>query len=72
MAAIGAREKAMMKLEAGVQKALVWILAELKTNPKANRAALIDQAGMRFHLTPLQSESLYRHFASPPDATGAK
>jgi hypothetical protein len=61
-----------MKLETGVQKALTWILAELKANPKADRATLIDQAGMRFHLTPLQSETLYRHFANAPDATGAQ
>jgi len=59
----------MVKLETGVQKAVDWIAGELKANPKSDRSALIDRAGMRFHLTPLQAEYLYRHFARPTQAT---
>jgi hypothetical protein len=59
----------MLKLETGVQKAVDWIVGELKANPNSDRSTLIDQAGMRFHLTPLQAEYLYRHFARPDQAS---
>lgn len=59
----------MVTLETGVQQAVDWIAAELKASPKADRSTLIDQAGLRFHLTPRQAEYLYRHFARPSQAT---
>ena len=42
----------MVTLETGVQKAVDWIAGELKANPKSDRSALIDQAGMRLPCAP--------------------
>jgi hypothetical protein len=52
-------------MDSVLKKAIEWIASEMKANPKANRLALIDQASTRFHLSPLQAEHLYRHFAAP-------
>jgi hypothetical protein len=45
----------MGNMDSALQKATEWITAELKANSKADRLALIDQAGMRFHLSPLEA-----------------
>ena len=55
----------MGTMDSALKKAIEWIAAEMKANPKANRLALIDQASARFHLSPLQAEHLYRHLAAP-------
>ncbi len=55
----------MGNMDSVLEKAIEWIASEMKANPKANRLALIDQASTRFHLSPLQAEHLYRHFAAP-------
>jgi hypothetical protein len=55
----------MGNTDSALKKAIEWIASEMKANPKANRLALIDQASTRFHLSPLQAEHLYRHFAAP-------
>jgi len=55
----------MGTMYSALKKAIEWIAAEMKANPKANRLALIDQASARFHLSPLQAEHLYRHLAAP-------
>jgi len=55
----------MGNMDSVLKKAIEWIASEMKANPKANRLALIDQASTRFHLSPLQAEHLYRHFAAP-------
>lgn len=55
----------MGSTDGALKKAIEWIAAEMNTNPKADRLALIDQASSRFHLTPLQAEHLYRHVAAP-------
>jgi hypothetical protein len=55
----------MGNMDSVLKKAIEWIASEMKANPKANRPALIDQASTRFHLSPLQAEHLYRHFAAP-------
>lgn len=52
-------------MDSPLKKAIEWIAAETKADPKADRLALIDQASNRFHLSPLQAEHLYRHLAAP-------
>jgi hypothetical protein len=55
----------MGNTDSAVKKAIEWIVSEMKMNSKADRAALIDQASLRFHLSPVQAEHRYRHFAAP-------
>ena len=54
----------MGNMDSALKKAIEWIVSEMKANPKADRLVLIDQAGIRFHLSPLQAEHLYRHLAA--------
>ncbi len=54
----------MGSMDSALEKAIEWIAAETKASPKSDRMDLIDQASARFHLSPLQAEHLYRHFAA--------
>jgi len=49
--------------EAPIKQAVQWIDEQLRDNPKADRTRLIDDAGRRFDLTPLDSEFLLRHLS---------
>lgn len=49
--------------EAPIKQAVQWIDEQLRDNPKADRTRLIDEAGRRFDLTPLDSEFLLRHLS---------
>jgi len=49
--------------EALIKQAVKWIDEQLRDNPKADRTRLIDDAGRRFDLTPLDSEFLLRHLS---------
>jgi len=49
--------------EAPIKQAVQWIDEQLHDNPKADRSKLIDEAGRRFDLTPLNSEFLLRHLS---------
>lgn len=49
--------------EAPIKQAVKWIDEQLQKNPKAERTKLIDEAGRRFDLTPLDSEFLLRHLS---------
>ncbi|MGH7399021.1 MAG: hypothetical protein ACRELW_15915 [Candidatus Rokuibacteriota bacterium] len=49
--------------EAPIKQAVNWIDEQLQDNPTADRSKLIDEAGRRFDLTPLDSEFLIRHLA---------
>ncbi|HEX7785942.1 MAG TPA: hypothetical protein VF653_06950 [Methylomirabilota bacterium] len=40
-----------------------WIDDQLLDHPEADRMKLIDEAGRRFDLTPLDSEFLLRHLS---------
>ena len=50
--------------EAPIKQAVKWIDEQLRDNPKADRTRLIDDAGRRFDLTPLDSEFLLRHLSA--------
>jgi hypothetical protein len=49
--------------EAPIKQAVQWIDDQLHDNPQADRSKLIDEAGRRFDLTPLDSEFLLRHLS---------
>ena len=49
--------------EAPIKQAVKWIDEQLADHPQADRMRLIDEAGRRFDLTPLDSEFLLRHLA---------
>ena len=51
--------------EAPIKQAVKWIDEQLHDDPRADRTRLIDEAGRRFDLTPLDSEFLLRHLAQP-------
>ncbi len=46
-----------------VREAARYILEEKKERPGADLHTLIDEAGMRFNLTPIESDSLARILA---------
>jgi hypothetical protein len=49
--------------EAPIKQAVKWIDEQLHDNSKADRTKLIDEAGRRFDLTPLDSEFLVRQLS---------
>ncbi|HEY7518390.1 MAG TPA: hypothetical protein VIE36_08875 [Methylomirabilota bacterium] len=49
--------------EALIKQAVKWIDDRLHDNPKADRTQLIDEAGRRFDLSPLDTDFLVRHLA---------
>ena len=54
--------------EAPIKQAVKWIEEQLHDRPDADRARLIDEAGRRFDLTPLDAEFLLRHLAARPSS----
>jgi hypothetical protein len=49
--------------EAPIKQAVKWIDEQLHDNPQADRTKLIDEAGRRFDLPPLDSEFLVRQLS---------
>jgi hypothetical protein len=49
--------------EAPIKAAIKWIDEQLREHPDADRLKLMDEAGRRFDLTPVDEEFLLRHFA---------
>lgn len=41
-----------------VHKAVLWIAEQRRENPDAHLPDLLDEAGLRFDLTPIEEESL--------------
>jgi hypothetical protein len=48
--------------EAPIRAAIKWIDEQLREHPDVNRLKLVDEAGRRFDLTPMDQEFLLRHF----------
>lgn len=48
-----------------VRRALVYLDGERERCPEKHLAALLDEAGMRFNLTPAEAVSLERLFRDP-------
>ena len=53
---------AVISPSAKVQEAAKFINEQLNVNPGKSLSSLLDEAGMRFNLTPLDTESLQRIF----------
>lgn len=49
--------------EAPIKQAIKWIDEQLRDNPQADRAKLVDEASRRFDLTPLDADFLWRFLA---------
>jgi hypothetical protein len=49
--------------ETPIKQAVTWIDDQLRDNPAADRVKLVDEASMRFDLTPLDADFLYRLLA---------
>jgi hypothetical protein len=49
--------------EAPIKQAIKWIDEQLRDQPEADRMKLVDEAGRRFDLTPLDADFLIRHLA---------
>ncbi|MBI2015264.1 MAG: hypothetical protein HYS77_06975 [Candidatus Rokubacteria bacterium] len=49
--------------EAPIKQAVQWIDDQLRDDPKADRAKLVDEASRRVDLSPLDSDFLWRHLA---------
>ena len=56
----------MAQGEAPIKQAVAWIEEQLREQPGADRVKLVDEAGRRFDLTPLDTDFLVRHLASRP------
>jgi hypothetical protein len=57
--------------EGSVKQAVKWIDDQLHERPTADRSKLVDEAGRRFDLSPLDADFLLRHLAERPKPTGA-
>ena len=51
-----------------VRKAAAFVAETRKEAPTRSLTSILDEAGMRFNLTPLDSEALYRLFPDSPQA----
>jgi hypothetical protein len=56
--------------EAPIKQAIKWIDEKLHEQPRADRVKLVDEAGRRFDLTPLDEDFLLRHLAERPKPKG--
>ena len=45
-----------------IRKAAAFVAESRKEQPERSLESILDEAGMRFNLTPLDSEALYRLF----------
>jgi hypothetical protein len=54
--------KDRMELQVGLKKAVQWIDEQRREHPEVKLAKLIDEAGFKFELTPLEADFLYRQF----------
>ena len=54
--------------EPPIKAAIKWMDEALRDRPDADRLTLIDEAGRRFDLTPMDEEFLLRHFSGRPSS----
>jgi hypothetical protein len=51
-----------------IRKAAAFVAETRKEAPTRSLESILDEAGMRFNPTPLDSEALYRLFSDSPQA----
>ena len=61
----------MAQGEAPIRQAIMWIDERLREEPSVDRVKLVDEAGRRFDLTPLDADFLFRHLADRPKGPAA-
>lgn len=61
----------MAQGEAPIKQAVAWIEERLREQPAVDRVKLVDEAGRRFDLTPLDTDFLFRHLAEHPEGPAA-
>ena len=49
--------------ESGIKQAVRWLEEQLHERPDADRVRLVDEAGRRFDLSPMDTDFLFRHLA---------
>jgi hypothetical protein len=49
----------------GIRRALLWLDERVKEAPAAPRARLVEEAAVRFDLTPLEAEFLIANWVQP-------
>ena len=49
--------------EAPLKQAVKWIEDQLVNNPKADGLKFVEQASLRFDLSPVDADFLFRHLA---------
>jgi len=52
--------------ESGIKQAVRWLDEQLREHPDADRVRLVDEAGRRFDLSPMDTDFLFRHLAEWP------
>ncbi len=57
--------------ETPIKQAVKWIEEQLRDHPDTDRTRLLDEAGRRFDLSPLDADFLLRHLAQRPPAREA-
>lgn len=53
----------------GLKRALRWVAEELLDHPETRLLTLVDQAGMRFNLSPKESDALLRMLKAEKENT---
>jgi hypothetical protein len=61
----------MAQGEAPIKQAIKWIDEKLHERPGADRLKLVDEASLRFDLTPLDTDFLLRHLAERSKPPGS-
>ncbi len=61
----------MSQGEAAIKQAVRWLEDQLRDKPDADRVRLVDEAGRRFDLSPVETDFLFRHLAERPKAPPA-
>jgi len=51
-----------------LKKALLWMAETLQANPEKQRRTVLQEAELRFDLTPLECAFLDQHFGTPCSA----
>lgn len=59
-------------VSANLKKALIWTAETLQDHPEKNRLAVLQEAQLRFDLTPLECEFLSRNSGMPENACDDK
>ena len=61
----------MAQGEPPIKQAIAWIDEQLRERPGVDRGRLLDEAGRRFDLSPLDADFLLRHLAERPPGPAA-